>query len=69
MLALPLCGPFTPNPATDDIMGRREADGSHVPDIPVGARDDCFSSNLHTVQGAFGASGCVHQGQNLKTNQ
>ncbi len=57
VLALPLCGPFTPNPATDDITGRREVDGFHVPEIPTFANNYCFSLNLHAAptQGLCGA--------------
>lgn len=66
MSALLLCGSFTPNSATDDIIGSCEADGPHVPGIPT----DCFSSNRHAVkpQGACGASGHVHKWLKLNLN-
>lgn len=50
MVAFILRGPFTGDPTIADIIGRCEADGPHVPDIPTAARDGCLSSNLQTVQ-------------------
>lgn len=48
--------------------GEAWGDGSHVPDIPAVARDDCFTSSCQALQsqGVCGASAHVHT--KIKTN-
>ena len=61
--APPPCGPFTPNRAADDMMGRCEADGPR-------SQHSCLSSDLRAVQpqGARGGSGRVHTELKLHLN-
>lgn len=64
MLALLLCGPFTPNPEqTDHITGRLEDDGPHVLVIPSVARDEFLLKPSHCTTSScmWGLRPCPHK--------